>query len=102
MTWTQEDPRLKSPHPSTYPWYGLPDPSSPSAKVKVSLIPTIPITGPSGMMCTYSKDGEEVTVPAYGFLIEKEGGPTLLWDLGMRSDPENAPRSVSLFQPFSA
>lgn len=97
MSYTQDDPRLKSPHPSTYPWYGLPTPTSSSATVKLSLIPTVPITGPKEMMTVFSQPGEEETVPAFSFLIEKDDGTTLLWDLGMRPDAENSTEYVESY-----
>jgi len=88
-SYEQSDPRLKPPHPNSYPWYGLPAPSSPEAVVKVFMIPTTSMTGPKDMLTAFSRSGDTETLPSCSFLIEHEDY-ALLWDLGLREDPENS------------
>lgn len=90
IQWSQDDPALQAPHPSTYPFVPLPLPRDNDAKVKVSLINTVPLKGPKDMLTAFSKKGEKEIVPAFSFLIEKEGFGAMLWDLGMREDAENS------------
>lgn len=92
--WSQDDPALKPWHPSDLPWTSLPAPSSSSAVVSVSLLLTGRLTGDAYLLTTQRGDGK-LTFPDICALVEKDG-EAMLFDLGIRPDPENFAPYVSV------
>lgn len=82
------DPRLRPPFPSEYPWTPIPTPASDGAKVSIGLMESSRIRGPGVALSSFAKEGEEWTLPAFSFLVE-HGDEAILFDLGCREDPEN-------------
>ncbi|ORY29316.1 beta-lactamase-like protein [Naematelia encephala] len=92
-TYSQDDPRLRPIPLSAYPWHPLPSPASKEAIVKVSLIPTSTLTAPSKVFTSFAGEEDKCEAPCWSFLIEK-GDEAILWDMGLRQDPENSPDSI--------
>ncbi|KAL7422345.1 hypothetical protein Q5752_002991 [Cryptotrichosporon argae] len=89
-----EDPRLQPVPLSAYAWSPLPAPRTPDAVVRVSMIPTSTLTLDAALFTTFAAPGDKVTCPCWSFLIEKDGR-AILWDLGLREDPQNEPKKIT-------
>ncbi|WVF65549.1 hypothetical protein IAT40_000277 [Kwoniella sp. CBS 6097] len=92
-TYTQDDPRLRPVPLSKYPWTPLPPAQADSDIVKVSIIPTSSLSAPVKVFSAFDKSDHREESPCWSFLIEK-GDQGLLWDMGLRQDPENAPKKI--------
>ncbi|WVQ93214.1 hypothetical protein IAU59_000278 [Kwoniella sp. CBS 9459] len=92
-TYTQDDPRLQPVPLSKYPWTPLPSAQSKDAIVKVSIIPTSSLSAPVKVFSAFEKGDHREESPCWSFLIEK-GDQALLWDMGLREDPEHAPKKI--------
>lgn len=86
------DPRLRPPQPSAYPWVPIPTAADESAVVSVSMMDSSNITGPGNLVSSFASEDEKWKLPAFSFLVE-HGDEATLFDLGCREDPEN-------FTPF--
>lgn len=93
-TWSQDDPRLQPLPLSSYKWTALPEPPTPEAIIKISIIPSSVLTAPANMFTPAAKEGQKTDVPCWSFLLEKGDWAALL-DLGLRSDVENSTKWVS-------
>ncbi|WVW81950.1 hypothetical protein I302_103953 [Kwoniella bestiolae CBS 10118] len=92
-TYTQDDPRIKPVPLDRYPWTPLPPSASKDDIVKVSIIPTSTLTAPVKEFSAFAKGDEKEDSPCWSFLIEK-GQDAILWDMGLREDPQNAPKKI--------
>ncbi|WVR09064.1 hypothetical protein IAU60_006125 [Kwoniella sp. DSM 27419] len=106
-TYTQDDPRLTPVPLAKYPWTPMPSSSSltgGAGRVKVSVIPTSELSAPVKAFNAFEKGDKKETAPCWSFLIE-HGDEAILWDMGLREDPENAPKKIvdgplKQFEPF--
>ncbi|WRT63722.1 uncharacterized protein IL334_000645 [Kwoniella shivajii] len=92
-TYTQDDPRLRPVPLEKYPWKALPLSTSKADVVKVSIIPTTTLTAPVKVFSAFEKGDKKEDSPCWSFLIEK-GDKAILWDMGLREDPQNAPKKI--------
>ncbi|WVQ62538.1 uncharacterized protein L199_000680 [Kwoniella botswanensis] len=92
-TFTQDDQRLRPVPLDRYPWTSLPISDSKEDIVKVSIIPTSTLTAPVKEFSAFAKGDEREDSPCWSFLIEK-GDQAILWDMGLREDPQNAPKPI--------
>jgi len=68
--------------PETYTFKAIPGSVTEDAKVSIHQIPTGELTAPAGILADVHGSKDDLTVPAYSYLIEKNGH-ALLWDLGL-------------------
>lgn len=93
--YTQDDPRIQPVPLSKYPYTPLPHSGSGNDIVKLSVIPTASMSAPRIAFTPAAKEGEKVDTPSWSFLVEK-GEWAGMFDLGLRADVENEPKSVVL------
>ncbi|WWC66674.1 uncharacterized protein I206_100578 [Kwoniella pini CBS 10737] len=91
--YTLDDPRIKPVPLQQYPWSPLPQAKSKDRIVKVSIIPTATLSAPVKVFSAFAKGDEKEDSPCWSFLIEK-GDDAILWDMGLRQDPQNAPKKI--------
>ncbi|WVW79356.1 hypothetical protein I302_101324 [Kwoniella bestiolae CBS 10118] len=92
-TYTQDDPRVRPIPPSNYPWVAIPPSKSTQDIVKVLLIPTSKVIAPTNMLTSFDTGEEKTELPCYSVLIDR-GDEAMLFDLGLREDPENFPEPM--------
>ncbi|KAH8080931.1 beta-lactamase-like protein [Filobasidium floriforme] len=73
---------LEPVRPETYTFHAIPGSADKNAKVAVHQIPTGELTAPAGILADVHGSKDDLTVPAYSYLIEKDG-QAYLWDLGL-------------------
>jgi hypothetical protein len=95
-TYTQDDPRIKPRPVSTYHFTPLPHSTSSEDVVKLSIIPTTSMIAPRKVFTPAAGADEKIDTPSWSFLVEK-GDWAGLFDLGLRVDVENEPKSVGPF-----
>lgn len=76
-------PGLRPIPPSSFPWEKIPPSQSPDDVVRLSMIPSSGVEGPTNMFIDSPEDTSRLCVPSFSFLIEHKSGKTLLWDLGV-------------------
>jgi hypothetical protein len=86
--WSPDDPRLKPLLPSQYTFHPIPPSPSPDAKWDLSVLDSSSIKAPRHDFCSFAEKDELTVVPAFSSLLEREG-EAVLFDLGLREDPEN-------------
>ncbi|WVQ63902.1 uncharacterized protein L199_002058 [Kwoniella botswanensis] len=92
-SYTQDDPRIRPIPPSRYPWTPLSPSSTADDVVKVSLILTSTVIAPTNMLTSFDTGEEKTELPCHAVLVEK-GDEAMLFDLGLREDPENFPEPM--------
>jgi hypothetical protein len=73
---------LEPVRPETYTFHAIPGSADKNAKVSIHQIPTGELTAPAGILADVHGSKVDLTVPAYSYLIEKDG-QAYLWDLGL-------------------
>ena len=88
--WRQDDPRLRPLPLSQYDFRPIPASSSADAKWEVSVLDTSSLRVRRALVCSIADPVEVTVVPVFSFLLER-GDRAILFDLGLRQDPDSFP-----------
>jgi hypothetical protein len=93
---SSNESELKPIRPEMYTFHAIPGSADRDDKVSIHQIPTGELTAPAGILADVHGSKDDLTVPVYSYLIEKNG-QVLLWDLGLMEQEGHRSKCAARF-----